>query len=150
MKRLVALLVLAALAIAACQPSAGDPRGAVISFLGAVHASDTAAILRGVTLDAAYTILPDTGLDTTSERSDTVMIARLVQSLTSGGKLWDRWVDKRSVIGEVEWIGEDSALVEVSFLSTRTGIQYYNKFGLVNNKGLWQIYSFRTMEGPTP
>lgn len=150
MKQIAAALLAAGLLAAACEPSAGDPRGAVISFLNAVHSSDTATILRGVTLDAAYTILPDTGLDTTTARADTVMVARLVQSLTQGGSLWDRWVDKKTVIGEVEMHGKDSALVEVSFLSTRTGIQYYNKFGLVNNHGYWQIYSFRTMRGPIP
>jgi len=150
MKRIVMFVALAVLLIAACSPSANDPRGAVISFLNAVHSSDTLGILRGVTLKAAYTLLADTGLDTTTARADTVMLARLVQALTSGGSIWDRWVDKRTVIGDVEMRGKDSALVEVSFLSQRTGIQYYNKFGLVKNNNFWQIYSFHTQTGPQP
>ena len=135
------------LALAACNPSQRDPRGAVITFLNAVTASDTLGILRSVTMDASYTLLSDTGVDTSTARSDTVIAARLVHELTLGGALYNRWVDKRMVVGAVEFRGDDTALVEVSFLSQKTGVQYYNKFGLVNNKGFWQIFSFRMPTG---
>lgn len=133
--------------LAACNPSQRDARGAVITFLNAVTASDTLAILRSVTMDASYTLLSDSGVDTSAARSDTIMAARLVHELTLGGTLYNRWVDKRMVVGDVEFRGDDTALVEVSFLSQKTGVQYYNKFGLVNNKGFWQIFSFRMPTG---
>ena len=77
-------------------------------------------------------------------------MARLVGALTAGGSLHDRWVNKRMVIGDVEQTADDSAFVEVSFLSQRTGIQYYNKFGLVKRDRIWRIYSFKTQTGPSP
>ena len=150
MRRSVSALGVVLLFVAACNPSASDPRGAVIKFLNAVRASDTLTILRGVTMEAPYTLLPDTGVDRSTPRADTIMMARLAQALTAGGSVWDRWVDKKMVIGDVDFASEDSASVEVSFLSARTGIQYYNKFGLVQRNGVWQIYSFKTRTGPSP
>jgi hypothetical protein len=133
--------------LSACNPSQRDPRGSVIAFLNAVTASDTLAILRGITMDASYTLVSDSGVDTSTARGDTVMAARLVHELTLGGALYNRWVDKRMVVGDVELRGDDTALVEVSFLSQKTGVQYYNKFGLVKNRGFWQIFSFRMPTG---
>jgi hypothetical protein len=140
----------AILLLGACNPSSTDPRGVVVNFLKAVRASDTLTILRSVTLQAPYTLLLDTGLVQGSARSDTIMMARLISELTLGGNLYDRWVDKQMVVGDAEWHGDDSAEVEVSFLSRRTGIQYYNKFGLVRHDRYWQIYSFKTRKGPSP
>lgn len=121
-----------------------------MNFLKAVHASDTLTILRSVTLEAPYTLLADTGIVKGTPRADTVMMARLVSALTLGGSLYDRWVDKRMVVGNAQPRGKDSADVEVSFLSQRTGIQYYNKFGLVRQNRVWRIYSFKTQKGPSP
>jgi hypothetical protein len=150
MKRLAGALGLLVLLLAACNPSSSNPRGAVVKFLNAVRASDTLVILRSVTFDAPYTLLSDTGLELGTAHADTVMMARLVRDLTFGGAIYDRWVDKQMVVGDVEMRGDDSAEVEVSFLSRRTGVQYYNKFGLAKRGRAWQIYSFKTRKGPSP
>jgi len=150
MKRFAGVVGLLALLLAACTPSSSDPRGAVVKFLKAVRASDTLAILRSVTFEAPYTLLADTGLEIGTAHADTVMMARLVQALTFGGTTYDRWVDKQMVVGDVQLNEPDSAEVEVSFLSRRTGIQYYNKFGLARRGRVWQIYSFKTQTGPSP
>ena len=150
MKRAAGFVGMTLLFLGACSPSSSDPRGAVVKFLKAVRASDTLAILRAVTFEAPYTLLPDTGIDRGTARADTVMMARLAQALTFGGAVYDRWVDKQMVVGDALPAGRDSAEVEVSFLSRRTGIQYYNKFGLTKRGKVWQIYSFKTQKGPSP
>jgi hypothetical protein len=150
MKRLAAVGFAAMLMVAACSPSSSDPRGAVVKFLNAVRASDTLTILRSVTIEAPYTLLADTGIELGTPHADTVMMARFIREITFGGDLYDRWVDKQMVVGDGEFIGTDSAEVEVSFVSRRTGIQYYNKFGLARKGPVWQIYSFKTRKGPSP
>ena len=147
-RRLIWLPVLAGLAVSACNPSAGDPRGAVIKFLSAVSSADTLTILRGITVKAPYTILPDTGLADAGTRADTVMVARLIQELSIGGELHKRWQTHRMVVGDAEVRG-DSALVEVTRMDQSRSVRVYNKFGLVANNGYWQIYSFMTRPGPT-
>lgn len=142
------VVVLGALTAAACSPTAGDPRGAVVKFLRSVRNADTLSILRGITVKAPYTILPDTGLADAGTRADTIMVARLVQELTIGGGIHKRWLTHRMVVGDSEVHG-DSALVEVTRLDPSRGVQVYNKFGLVVKGGYWQIYSFMTRPGPT-
>lgn len=150
MRLKVAYATLVLLVHAACSPSSSDPRGTVVRFLKAVHTSDTVTILRSVTLEAPYTLLADTGIEIGTPHADTVMMARLIQAITFGGAVYDRWVDKQMVVGDAQMLGRDSAEVEVSFLSRRTGIQYYNKFGLTKRGRVWQIYSFKTQKGPSP
>jgi hypothetical protein len=135
--------------VAACSPSAGDPRGAVVKFLRAVRNSDTLAILRGITVEAPYTLIPDTGLTVAGPRADTIMVARLLAELSPGGAIHLRWQEQRLVVGNADPRPGDSALVEVTRLDQRQGHRIYNKFGLVNRGGYWQIYSFKTQPGPS-
>jgi hypothetical protein len=51
------------------------------------------------------------------------------------------------VVGDGTVTG-DTALVEVTRLDQSSGVNVYNKFGLVNKAGFWRIYSFRTQPGP--
>src|SRR5262245_9785095 len=113
MRQLVACLALALL-VAACNLSSAPPREAVIKFLRAVKEADTLAILQGFTLEAPYTILPDTGLWPQGDaRNDTLMAARLLSELTPGGTVHLRWLSQRMVVGEADVRG-DSAKVEVT------------------------------------
>lgn len=140
--------MLAALFLSACSVSIAEPRGAVITFLRAVENVDTLAMLRGITLEAAYSIIPDTGLEYAGSSADTVMVARLIKELLPGGELHARWTQQRMVVGNAVMFADDSALVEITRLNQETGDQAYNKFGVVNTHGLWQIYSFKTQTGP--
>jgi len=146
--RTSAIIISATLFVSACAVSTNEPRGAVITFLRAVETLDTAAMLRGITLEAAYSNIPDTGLEYAGTSADTVMVARLIKELLPGGELYARWTEQRMVVGNVELFAYDSALVEITRLNQQTGDQAYNKFGVVNNNGLWQIYSFKTQTGP--
>ena len=148
MSRTSAIIISATLFVSACAVSTNEPRGAVITFLRAVETLDTAAMLRGITLEAAYSNIPDTGLEYAGTSADTVMVARLIKELLPGGELYARWTEQRMVVGNVELFADDSALVEITRLNQQTGDQAYNKFGVVNNNGLWQIYSFKTQTGP--
>lgn len=148
MSRAFAGVALASLFLSACTVSTNEPRDAVISFLRAVQTLDTTAMLRGITLEAAYSNIPDTGLEYAGASADTVMVARLIKELLPGGALYARWTEQRMVVGSAVMIAYDSALVEITRLNQQTGDQAYNKFGVVNNSGLWQIYSFKTQAGP--
>jgi hypothetical protein len=134
--------------VAACNISTEEPRGAVITFLRAVETLDTAVMLRGITLEAAYSTIPDTGLEYAGTSADTVMVARLIKELLPGGALHARWTQQRMVVGNAVLLSNDSALVEITRLNQETGARVYNKFGIVNQNGLWQIYSFKTQVGP--
>ncbi len=148
MRQLFGLVLLAGVLFSACNLSSREPREAVIKFLRAVKVADTLAILQGFTLEAPYTLLPDTGLWPDGDpRSDTLMAARLLAELSPGGTVFQRWLDRRMVVGEAEVRG-DSAKVEVTSLDQIKGSQVYNKFGLVRGSGIWRIYSFRTETGP--
>ena len=148
MRQALGLALLGGLFISACSLSATEPREAVIKFLRAVKVADTLAILQGFTLEAPYTILPDTGLWPEGDaRNDTLMAARLLGELSPGGTIHRRWLERRMVVGESEVHG-DSAKVEVTSLDQIKGSQVYNKFGLVRGRGLWRIYSFSTEAGP--
>jgi hypothetical protein len=148
MRRLACLAFLGCLLFSACNLSTAEPRQAVIKFLQAVKVSDTLAILQGFTLEAPYTILPDTGLwPSPDPRNDTLMTVRLLGELSPGGTVFLRWLDRRMVVGQSEVRG-DSAKVEVTSLDQIKGTQTYNKFGLVRGRGHWRIYSFGTEPGP--
>lgn len=134
--------------LASCDLSATQPREAVIKFLGAVKVADTLSILQGFTMEAPYTLLPDTGLWPIGDpRNDTLMVARLLGELSPGGQVHSRWLERRLVVGNAEVKG-DSAKVEVTSLDQTRGVQLYNKFGLVKGRGFWKIYSFGTEPGP--
>jgi hypothetical protein len=148
MRPLVGMLALGLWVLAGCNLSSAEPREAVIKFLRAVKEADTLGILQGFTLDAPYTILPDTGLWPDGDaRNDTLMAARLLGELTPGGSVHLRWLDRRMVVGQADVRG-DSAKVEVTSLDQVKGVQVYNKFGLVKGRGSWRIYSFGTETGP--
>lgn len=148
MRNLAACLVLGLL-VAACNLSSTEPREAVIKFLGAVKQADTLSILQGFTLEAPYTILPDTGLWPQGDpRNDTLMAARLLAELSPpAGPVYLRWLSQRMVVGVADVHG-DTAKVEVTSLDQIQGTQRYNKFGLVKGRGVWRIYSFGTEPGP--
>lgn len=139
---------LACLAWTGCSLSSTEPREATLKFLRAVKEADTLAILQGFTLQAPYTVLPDTGLWPAGDpRNDTLMAARLLSELSPGGQVHLRWLSRRLVVGQAEVRG-DSAKVEVTSLDQIQGSQVYNKFGLVRDRGVWRIYSFGTERGP--
>lgn len=148
-KKTVALVFLSLVTLSACNLSARDPRESVIKFLAAVSGSDTLNILRSFTMEAPYTILPDTGLWPEGDaRNDTLMVGRLLTELSPEGAVYIRWnAPSRMVVGDGTVSG-DSALVEVTRLDQSNGVNVYNKFGLVNVDGFWRIYSFGTQPGP--
>ena len=149
MNRAWAASFLGLLALTACDLSAKDPRQSVIKFLNAVKSADTLNVLRSFTMEAPYTILPDTGLWPEGDaRNDTLMVARLLAELSPEGAIFVRWnAPSRIVVGDGTVTG-DTALVEVTRLDQSSGVNVYNKFGLVSKAGFWRIYSFRTQPGP--
>jgi len=70
----------------------------------------------------------------------------ILDDLTGDGITKNRWFSMQRVIGETEIKG-DTAYVEVSFINKKTGVQYYNKFGLHRVDDRWEIYSFKTVSG---
>jgi hypothetical protein len=147
-RKVVALSLLSLLALSACDLSARDPRESVIKFLNAVKSADTLNVLRSFTMAAPYTLLSDTGLWPEGDaRNDTIMAARLLAELSPEGAIYLRWnAPSRMVVGDVAVSG-DTALVEVTRLDQSSGVNVYNKFGLVNKDGFWRIYSFGTQPG---
>jgi hypothetical protein len=134
--------------VAGC--GSAEPGTAVVNFLRAVEQGDTTAILQSITVEAPYSIILDTGLVDTGARADTVMVVRLLTELLPGGSIHTRWyTGTRMIVGASERIGSDSALVEVTRLDQESSQTIYNKFGLVDRGGLWQIYSFKTRPGPS-
>ncbi len=145
---LASACVIGVVLVAGC--GSADPGSAVVNFLRAVDQGDTIQILQSLTIEAPYTILPDSGLADAGARADTIMVARLLTELLPGGSIHKRWyTGTRMIVGATELVGSDSALVEVTRLDQESSHTIYNKFGLVDRGGLWQIYSFKTRPGPS-
>nr|MBN2277456.1 hypothetical protein [candidate division Zixibacteria bacterium] len=140
--------MIAILFLAGCSGGTGgdSPKDTVVRLFGAMERNDAPAIEHLVDLPA---LMDQTQEDYALQRDEPRVFhnpAEILDDLTGDGITKKRWFSMQRVIGKTEIHG-DSALVEVSFLNKKLGIQYYNKFGLRHVDGRWLIYSFRTMSG---
>lgn len=66
---------------------------------------------------------------------------RILQELT-GGNVKRLWLTKQIVVGHTEQ-ERDTAGVEVSFVESETGKQYFTRFELVRKGKTWRIVRFK-------
>jgi hypothetical protein len=130
-----------------CGGAGGDsPKEVVIKLFGAMERDDRPAIVNSLDMAA---LMNSTDQDYALQREQPRVFhnpEKLLDDLTGVGLTKTTWFNMKRVVGNTEIHG-DTAYVEVSFISPKTGIQYYNKFGLHRMNGQWRIYSFRTMTG---
>lgn len=126
-----------------CSEEVGNsPKKVVIGLFGGMERNERGAVANALDL-------PE--LMKTTERDyalnlDTARVMKyptdILKDLTDEGMTKKVWFDMRRIVGD-EVVEGDSAYVEVSFLNTTTGTQYYNRFGVHRIAGRWRIYSFR-------
>ena len=130
--------------LAACSGGSGDsPKEVVIKLFGAMERDDRDAIPYLIDLPAMMNVRgEDYALQTDSPRVFHNPMD-VLDDMTGTGLTKTRWFSMQRVVGKTDIAG-DTAFVEVSFINKKTGIQYYNRFGLHKASGRWQIYSFKT------
>ncbi|MFQ5606734.1 MAG: hypothetical protein ACE5GA_02215, partial [Candidatus Zixiibacteriota bacterium] len=132
------------LAMGGCGGVVSDsPKQVVLQLFGAMERNDKGVIAHVLDLPALMAITDsDYAL-----QLDTPRVMRsptdIIEDLVGQGRTKSVWFSMKRVVNTEEVVG-DTAYVEVTFLSEKTGIKYYNKFGLRRFGEQWRIFSFRT------
>ncbi len=133
------------MALGGCSSSTPDsPKSTVIAVFGAMEKNDKATLAH--LLDLAELMRnygEDYALQTDSPRVFTNP-EQILDDLTGDGLTKRRWFSMQRIVNEVDWLSEETAAVEVTFVDKDQSRGYRTKFGLHVVNGKWKIYSFKT------
>ena len=125
--------------------SGNKPKDTVMSFFGAMRSADTLGIERTLDLEQILAERKNEFVVTgRTAEAESLNKDKLIGELTVGN-LNQMWLKNQIVVGKTEKQG-DTATVEVSFIDTNTGTQYYNKMALYRKDKVWKIFAFKVLK----
>ncbi len=125
--------------------SGNKPKDTIMSFFGAMRSADTLGIEKTLDLEQILAERRNEFLEAgRTAEAESLNKDKLIGELTVGD-LNQRWLKNQIVVGKTEKQG-DTATVEVSFIDTNTGTQYYNKMALYFKDGNWKIFAFKVLK----
>jgi len=143
-RKAIFCLTAALVIIGGCGPKVDtdtDPRRIVLNLFKAMDNDDRPALAHYLDFASLLkTSVADYALQTDSMR---VFYdpEQILSDLAKGGLTNTRWGAMQRVVDDVQQ-GNDTALVEVSFIDKGSSTQYMTKFGLRKIGGNWKVFSF--------